>query len=53
MSRQFLNVWRIDPYTMCRYWPTLYEDEEATFKRAERIAWLDDREKKRARRKKK
>jgi hypothetical protein len=38
---------------MHRYWPSMVEDEEAAFKKAERVEWLADREMKKARRKKK
>ena len=38
---------------MHRYWPSMIEDEQMKFKRAERIIWYDEREKKRARRGKK
>jgi hypothetical protein len=53
MGRQLLVQWKADMHEMHRWWPSLIEDEEMAFKRMETIKWRDEREKKRARRKKK
>ena len=52
-GRHLLLPWRIDPQMFHRYWPDFCESYEANFKRIERIKWLDEREKRLARRKKK
>ena len=53
MSRAFLIPWRADMHELHRYWPSMVEDEQRDFKRRERLEWIDEREKKLARRGKK
>ena len=52
-GRQLLLPYRINLQNFHKYWPAMIEKDEIDRKRIERIKWLDEREKRLARRKKK